>query len=104
MKKAGFAPAFLFALAAMIVPSPAISRALQRIFLTRFLHANRSPLRLKTLCPQQSVDGLNGTLEIPARSSYVPSLAPGVGSPATCGRSAPQCGAINVLGMPTWMK
>jgi hypothetical protein len=53
---------------------------------------------------QQSVDGLNGTLEIPARSSYVPSLAPGVGSPAICGGSAPQCGAINVLGMPTWMK
>jgi hypothetical protein len=53
---------------------------------------------------QQSVDGLNGTLEIPVRSSYVPSLAPGVGSPAICGRSAPQCGAINVLGMPTWMK
>jgi hypothetical protein len=54
--------------------------------------------------PQQSVDGLNGTLEIRLRSSYVPNSAPGVVSSAVCGRSSPQCGAIDVLGMPTWMK
>jgi hypothetical protein len=53
---------------------------------------------------QQSVDGLNGALEMSVRSSYVPNSAPGVFSSGVCGRSTPQRGAINVPGMPTWMK
>jgi hypothetical protein len=47
------------------LPSAAISSALQ-------------------LSPQQSVDGLNGTLEIRMRSSYVPNSAPGVASSSVC--------------------
>jgi hypothetical protein len=40
--------------------------------LTRFPPANRFLLHSKNAIPQQTVDGLQGALEIRARSSYVP--------------------------------
>jgi hypothetical protein len=47
--------------------------------------------------PQQTVDGLNGALEIRARSSYVPNSPIGVRSPVS-GDARPR------LEMPIWMK
>jgi hypothetical protein len=54
--------------------------------------------------PQQTVDGLHGTLEIRSRSSYVPNSPIGVRSPGF-----PEDARLNAarsarLEMPIWMK
>jgi hypothetical protein len=48
--------------------------------LTRFPHANWFPIWLENAISQQTVDGLQGALEIRARSSYVPNSPIGVRS------------------------
>jgi hypothetical protein len=48
--------------------------------LTHFPHANRFPTWLENAISQQTVDGLQGALEIRARSSYVPNSPIGVRS------------------------
>jgi hypothetical protein len=76
MKKAGLAPAFCLPLACNM-PAPA--------------------------APQQTVDGLQGALEIAARSSYVPSSPIGVRS-AGCGGARLNAARPTRLEMPLWMK
>jgi len=48
--------------------------------LTRFPRATRFPTSLENAISQQTVDGLQGALEIRARSSYVPNSPIGVRS------------------------
>jgi hypothetical protein len=52
---------------------------------------------------QQTVDGLQRALEIPSRSSYVPSSPTGVRSPLS-GEARPKMRAPSRLEMPLWMK
>jgi hypothetical protein len=67
----------------------------------RFLPA--VPASLANAMRQQTVDGLQGGLEIAARSSYVLETPDGVWS-RHCRRCAPKRGAVTRLEMPIWMK
>jgi hypothetical protein len=84
IEKAGLAPAFLSTLLSSLLPPAAIGPF------------STSPF-------QQTVDGLHGTLEIPSRSSYVPSLPTGVRSPLS-GEARPKMRVSARLEMPLWMK
>jgi hypothetical protein len=79
--KAGLAPAFLFASR----PSCCL-------------------LPPKRLMIQQTVDGLQRALEIPARSSYVPSSPIGVRSRPFPGGARLNAARLERLEMPVWMK
>jgi len=61
---------------------PVMTSAAHNLFLglTHFPHANRFPTWLENAISQQTVDGLQGALEIRARSSYVPNSPIGVRS------------------------
>jgi hypothetical protein len=61
------------------------------------------PASLANAMRQQTVDGLQGALEIFARSSYVLETPIGVWS-RQCRRCAPERGAVTRLEMPIWMK
>jgi hypothetical protein len=85
IEKAGLAPAFLvYVINRRLLTAAAISAFFRYAF-------------------QQTVDGLQGTLEIPSRSSYVPNLPTGVRSPLS-GEARPKMRVSARLEMPLWMK